>query len=49
MKRYYDPEYDRIVDESVVKEQYDWFKQWSWFHKSLEQFAEENFTELKED
>ena len=25
MKKYYDPEYDRIVDESVPKKQYEWF------------------------
>ena len=33
MKKYYDPEYDRIVDESVPRKQYEWFKGQSWFHK----------------
>lgn len=46
-KYYYDPEYDRVVDESVVQKQYEWFTQQSWFHKTFEQFAEDNFTELK--
>lgn len=43
MRKYYDPEYDRTVDETEVRRQYDWFKQQSWFHKSFEEFAEENF------
>ena len=30
MKKYYDPEYDRVVDESVPKKQYEWFKSQSW-------------------
>lgn len=47
MKKYYDPEYDRIVDETVPKKQYEWFKNWSWFHKTYNQFLAENF--LNED
>lgn len=47
MKKYYDPEYDRVVDESVPKKQYEWFKSQSWFHKSYEQFLADNF--LNED
>ena len=46
MKKYYDPEYDRIVDESVPRKHYEWFKSQSWFHKSYEQFLEENFSEV---
>ena len=46
MKKYYDPAYDRIVDESVPRKQYEWFKGQSWFHKSYEQFLAENFSEL---
>lgn len=46
MKKYYDPECDRIVDESVPRKQYEWFKSQSWFHKSYEQFLEENFSEV---
>lgn len=45
MKKYYDPEYDRIVDESVPKKQYEWFAQQCWFHKSYEEFLADNFTE----
>ena len=46
MKKYYDPEYDRIVDESVPRKQYEWFKGQSWFRKSYEQFLTENFSEM---
>ena len=41
--KYYDPEYDRTVDESVIRNQYDWFASQSWFNKSYEQFRDENF------
>lgn len=34
-KKYYDPEYDRIVDESVPKQQYEWFAKQSWFSELL--------------
>lgn len=47
MKKYYDPEYDRIVDESVPKKQYEWFSARSWFHKTYEEFLSDNF--LNED
>lgn len=46
-KKFYDPEYDRIVDESVIKKQYDWFKSQSYFCKTYEQFLADNF--LNED
>lgn len=43
-KKYYDPEYNRIVDESVPKQQYQWFcDNDPYFNKSYEQFLEENF------
>ena len=29
-RKFYDPEYDRIVDESVPKKQYAWFSAQSW-------------------
>lgn len=45
--KYYDPEYDRIVDESVPKKQYEWFAAQSWFHKTYEEFLKDNF--LNED
>ena len=52
-KRFYDPEYDRLVDESVIKKQYEWFAKQKWFDKSYEQFKRENFrnangSEIKE-
>lgn len=47
MKKYYDPEYHRICDESVPKSQYEWFSQQKWFHNTYEQFLSENF--LNED
>ena len=43
MKKYYDPEYDRIVDESVPKKQYEWFAAQRWFHKTYEEFLKDNF------
>jgi hypothetical protein len=47
MKKFYDPEYDRVVDEAVPMSQYEWFKQQSWFHKTYEEFLADNF--LNED
>lgn len=52
VKNYYDPEYDRIVDETVPKKQYEWFEKQKWFHKTYEEFLKENFrnedgTEIK--
>lgn len=49
MRKFYDPEYDRIVDETEVRKQYEWFAQQTWFNKSFEEFAEDNFTEIKEE
>ena len=46
MKKYYDPEYNRVVDESVPRKQYEWFKSQRWFHKSYEQFLAESFSEM---
>lgn len=43
MKKYYDPEYDRIVDESVPQKQYEWFKQHGWFKLTYEEFLKDNF------
>ncbi len=48
MKKYHDPEYDRVVDESVPKKQYEWFAQQPWFHKSYDEFLADNFTEITE-
>lgn len=42
-KKYYDPEYDRIVDESVPKQQYEYFSAQPWFHKTYEEFLKDNF------
>lgn len=49
MKKYYDPEYDRIVTEEVVKKQYEWFKNQSWFKKDYETFKRDNFLEIEND
>lgn len=40
---YYDYEYDRIVNEDVIKSQFNWFNKQNWFNKSYEQFKNENF------
>lgn len=41
--KYYDPEYDRVVDENVIKNQYEWFSKQKWFDKTYEQFKDDNF------
>lgn len=46
-KLYYDMEYDREVNEKVVKNQYNWFTQQSWFNKTYEEFKKDNFTEIE--
>lgn len=46
-KKYYDPEYDKIVDETVPQKQYEWFKKQKWYNKTYEEFLSENF--LNED
>lgn len=45
-RKFYDPEYDRVVDESVPQKQYAWFSAQSWFHQTYEEFLAENFTEI---
>lgn len=47
MKNYYDPEYDRIVTEDVIENQYSWFSKQKWFTKDYETFKRENFTEIE--
>lgn len=49
VKMYYDPEYDREVDENIIKQQYDYFSQQNWFNKSYEQFRTENFMEISDN
>lgn len=46
---YYDPEYDREVDENIIRQQYDYFSQQNWFNKSYEQFRAENFMEISDN
>ena len=46
--RYYDPEYDRIVDENVIKNQYEWFSKQKWFKDTYEQFRDSNFRLLSD-
>lgn len=48
MTMYYDPEYDRIVGEDVIKRQYEDFNKQDWFSKSYEQFKEDNFSRIPE-
>lgn len=48
-RKFYDPEYDRVVDESVPKRQYEWFHARGDFHKTYEEFLKDNFTELKDN
>lgn len=48
MKKYFDPEYNRIIDESVTREQYEYFvSQCIWFNKNYEQFLADNFRPLR--
>lgn len=49
MRKFYDPEYDRIVTEDVPKKQYEYFKKQPWFTKTYEQFLAENFIPEEED
>ena len=46
-KEYYDPEYDRVVDESVPKMQYELFAKQKWFHQSYAEFLANNFLTVK--
>ncbi len=46
MKKYYDSEYDRVVNEDIILKQYEWFVKQEWFNKSYEEFRKDNFTEL---
>lgn len=43
MRKFYDPEYDRIVDETVPKSQYEYFRTHGWSNQSYEEFLTENF------
>lgn len=45
-KKYYDPEYDRLITEDVIKEQWEYFQR-AGSTKSYEQFKEENFMDAK--
>lgn len=47
MKYYYDPEYDRIVDESVPVKQYANLRASGWLAKSLKDFVADNFIPLR--
>lgn len=46
--KYYDPEYDRVVSEDVVRKQFEWFDKQPWFDKDYEDFKRHNFIPLKE-
>lgn len=47
-RKFYDPEYDRVVDESIPQKQYAWFIAQPWFHQTYEEFLAENFTAIDE-
>jgi hypothetical protein len=47
MKRYFDPEYNRIVEEEVIQKQYAWFKEQEWNDESYEDFKSKNFREIR--
>lgn len=44
-KKYYDPEYDREVDEAYIRRQYNWFKSHG-MKKSYDEFVADNFDEI---
>lgn len=48
-KNYYDPEYDRMVDENEIKRQYEWFSKQAWFDKTYEQFKTDNFKQVTKE
>lgn len=48
-KKYYDPEYDRIVTEDTIQDQYNWFSKQEWFTKSYEEFRNDNFIVQEDD
>ena len=49
MRKFYDPEYDKIVSETYVRNQYNWFENnMPYLHQTFESFAEKNFIEITE-
>ena len=46
MKLYYDYEYERLVDETIPKSQYNYFKEHEGCTESYETFLKENFWTL---
>lgn len=47
MDTYYDPEYDRTVDETVIRNQYEWFMTNMSMTKTYEQFRDDNFVKIE--
>ena len=49
-KLYYDPEYDRMVTEDVIRSQYEWFTRHPQIlcSKSYEEFRKNNFIDPEE-
>lgn len=45
-RKYYDPEYDRVVTEDVIRKQFEWFDKQPWFNKNYEDFKRDNFIEI---
>lgn len=46
-KMYFDPEYDRLVPESEIQRQYNWFRDNGYTYKTYEQFKADNFMDKK--
>ena len=46
-RKFYDSEYDRVVNESVPQKQYAWFSAQPWFRQTYEEFLAENFTAIE--
>lgn len=46
-RKFYDPEYDRVVDELIPQKQYEWFSKQPWFHQTYEDFLIKNFIAIE--
>lgn len=40
---YFDPEHDKVVDESYIRRQYDRMVKYGYTHKSYDQYVQDNF------
>jgi hypothetical protein len=46
--QYFDMETEDLVDESSVREKYEWFKRQPWFSGDYETFVAKHFQKLEE-